>query len=591
MLLVDGLTTVFNLALQLVSWAVIRDVTLLGLLYYFGSWIYHVYEPVPVRAPRKYTLSSETCHGGRQIKIVEPATGKEVTDTIKVMSYTPEEVNECVKKAKKAQVEWGQTSFAERRAVLRDILNAVVDDQDNICRMSAAESGKTVFEAEMGEVLTTCEKIRYLVNHGEDALKPSVRRVPLLLAVKKAWVEYTPMGVIGVIVPYNFPFHNVLSAVVSAIFAGNAAVVKVSEGSVQSKDYLEGLIRKVLAKRGHNPELVVLIAGYGDTGAALVKCPDVNKILFIGSPATGKKIMSAASENLTPVILELGGKDPLVVYPDMHFEHTMDTIIRASFFNCGQNCIASERIYVHHSIYEKVATEMQIRASKLRQGPSLINGKPDEIVDIGAVTMNEQIDLVEGLVKDAVAKGAKVLNGGVREDPSKGRYFQPTVLKDVTHEMRIANEEAFGPVMCLIKFQDDADLIKKVNSIAYGLGGCIFTKDYKKAEDVARKLNSDMVCMNDFGLYYLCQDTPFGGSGESGFGRFNGPEGLREFSRTRLFVTDRFGVPTFAPALVKYPVPANARPVVKELVYFFYGVGIMTKIKAGINAALLMLKK
>jgi len=155
--------------------------------------------------------------------------------------------------------------------------------------------------------------------------------------------------------------------------------------------------------------------------------------------------------------------------------------------------------------------------------------------------------------------------------------------------MRIANEEAFGPVMSLISFKDDDDLVEKVNSIRYGLGGCIFTKDYSKALRVARKFKSDMVCMNDFGLYYLIQDTPFGGSGESGFGRFNGPEGLREFSRLRLFVTDRFGIPTFAPALVKYPVPPNAQPVTKQLVYLFYGVGIWTKISAGIRAVKLLL--
>lgn len=528
MLLFDGLYTVLSLASALLSWTVIRDLTLLGLLYYFGTWIYHVYEPVPYRKPRKFSLSSETFKGGRPITIVEPTTGNVITD-IKVNSFTPEEVNESVRRAQVAAKEWAQTSFAERRAVLRDILNAVVDNQDEICRLSSSESGKTVFEAEMGEVFTTCEKIRYLVNYGEDALRPNNRRVPLLLAVKKAWVEYHPMGVIGVIVPYNFPVHNVISAVVSAIFAGNAAVVKVSEGAVQSKDYLERLLRRVLANRGHNPELVTLVAGYGDAGAALVKCPGVNKILFIGSPATGRKIMSAASENLTPVILELGGKDPLIVYPDTHFEHTMDTIIRASFFNCGQNCIASERIYVHEKIYEKVATEMQKRTKLLRQGASKLGASANEVVDVGAVTMNEQIEIVERLVKDAVEKGAQVLNGGERDKNSKGRYFKPTVLKNVTHEMRIANEEAFGPVMCLIKFKDDEDLVNKINSIQYGLGGCIFTKDYKKAETIARRLKSDMVCMNDFGLYYMIQDTPFGGSGESGFGRFNGPEGKQNF--------------------------------------------------------------
>lgn len=339
-------------------------------------------------------------------------------------------------------------------------------------------------------------------------------------------VEYAPLGVIGIIVPYNFPVHNVLSAVVSAIFSGNAAVVKVSEGSVLSKDYLEAMIRRVLADRGHNPELVTLLSGYGETGAALVSCPLVSKILFIGSPATGKKIMSGASANLTPVILELGGKDPLIVYPDCSFQHTMDTIIRGSFFNCGQNCISSERIYVHDSIYDKVAAEMERRAKMLRQGPSDLESSPESMVDVGAVTMEAQVEIVERLIQDAVKNGAKILAGGVRNSHgTKGRFFEPTVLKNVTHNMRIANEEAFGPVMSLIRFKDDDDVIRMVNSVSYGLGGCIFSSNYPKAEALARKLNSDMVCINDFGLYYLIQDTPFGGSGESGFGRFNGPEG------------------------------------------------------------------
>jgi len=277
------------------------------------------------------------------------------------------------------------------------------------------------------------------------------------------------LGVIATIVPYNFPFHNALSAIISSIFAGNAAVVKVSEGSVLSKDFIEGMIRKVLADQGYNPELVTLIAGYGDTGAALVRCPDVSKVLFIGSPATGKKIMATASENLTPVILELGGKDPLIVYPDCFYEHTMDTIIRGSFFNCGQNCISSERIYVHQDVYEKVCGEMEKRTKMLRQGKSKWGASDSECVDVGAITMNVQLNIVETLIEDAVKKGAQVLSGG-KKNPNfpEGRFYEPTVLKNVTHEMRIANEEAFGPVMSLIKFSDDDDLVKKVNSIPYG---------------------------------------------------------------------------------------------------------------------------
>ena len=219
---------------------------------------------------------------------------------------TEEEVRECIRKARVAQKKWKETSFAERRSVLADLQKLLVERMEEIARNSVKETGKTYLEGIQGEVLPTCEKIRFIMSEGEKALRSESRSVPLLMFLKKALLEYQPLGVIGVIVPWNFPFHNVVSAALSSIFSGNAAVIKTSEWSCYTRKYLQKLFYEVLSKRGHDPNLVQVITGYGDTGAALIK-GGVDKVLFIGSPLTGKKVMASASEVLVPVTLELGG--------------------------------------------------------------------------------------------------------------------------------------------------------------------------------------------------------------------------------------------------------------------------------------------
>ncbi len=537
----------------------------------------------PKRQARHYRLSSEHFGQGRELPIKNPSTG-EVTGHIR--SYTPDEVQEAVRRARVAQREWAESTFSQRREVLRDLMHAIIENQDEIIRLSVIDSGKTYFEAEAGEILISCEKIRYLMKYGESNLARQYRRIPLALYfLKQAYVEYHPLGVIAAIVPYNYPFHHILSASISAIFAGNACVVKVSEAASGSKDFYEGLIRSVLAKRGWNPELVTVVPGYGDTGAAVVSS-GVDKILFIGSPATGRRIMEAASKNLTPVILELGGKDPLIVYPDADIAHSIDIITRASLINCGQNCIAAERVYVHESIYDAVAERLKAKVEQLRVGPPCITNDASEMVDLGAITVPAQVEIVKRLVNDAVEKGAVVLVGGSETDCGfpGAHYFQPTLLGNVTHDMKIANEETFGPVLSLISFSNEEELFTMVNSTVYALGSTVFSNDLSRTDYLSKRICSEMMIFNDFGLGYLINDLPFGGRYDSGFGRFNGPEGLRDFSRTKSVIRDRFSfLKTTPPKVMQYPVPVNAVSFFKNAMTMCYGNGLSVRFRAGLR--------
>jgi acyl-CoA reductase-like NAD-dependent aldehyde dehydrogenase len=374
----------------------------------------------------------------------------------------------------------------------------------------------------------------------------------------------------------------VISAISAAIFAGNAALVKISEWSTNSKHMYEKLIRGVLAQRGHNPNLVQLLPGFGDTGDALVRSPGIAKVLFIGSPATGKKVMRAAADNLTPVILELGGKDPMVVFDDVSFDWALAVVMRGCFINLGQNCISSERVYVHEKIFDKFAAALAEKVNSCSQGPTLQGH-----YDFGAMTMPAQVDIVEELVNDAIKCGAKILAGGSRNaNYAQGNWYKPTVISNVKHTMRIVNEEVFGPVALLIKFSDEAQLINMMNSTPYALGCSILSGNVKRAERVGRSVVSGMLTINDYGVSYLIQGLPFGGAKDSGFGRFNGPEGLRGFCREQSVVTDKYGMVTPVPRLIQYPVREVAPEIIREAIHALY----LTTLPARIGALIRLLK-
>lgn len=521
--------------------------------------------------------------GPDKIQCVDPATSQLLAI---VDAMRPTDVADLVQKARDAQKDWALTSFAQRRKVLTDLNAFVTSNQDTICKVAARDSGKTFVDGLLGEVLTTCEKISWTVEHGEKVLKPEYRPVNWIMVHKHARVVYQPLGVVGAIVSWNYPFHNLYGPIISALFAGNAIVLKASEYVAWSTTtYFSRIIKEILQQNGHSPDLVQFVVGYADVGQELIK--HVDKVTFIGSPAVGKLIMAQAAETLTPVVLELGGKDAAVVCDDCDFNQVIDTTMRGFFQNSGQNCIGLERVVVHTAIYDRYVAVMQDKIKALTQGPALKGA-----FDVGAMVMPASIAKIEALVDDAVAKGAKLLTGGKGGSLWKhsGQYFQPTMLVDVTTDMAIANEEVFGPVCAVFRYQDDAEALKIVNSCSYGLGANVFSLDKQRAERMAMKIMTGMVNINDFAVSYMCQSLPFGGVKISGFDRFAGPEGLRGNCLVKAVTSDRIpGVRTQIPPPLRYPMTAQSFQMAQGLVNTLYSPWISGRLN-GI-AALAGLKK
>ncbi|MCS6914387.1 MAG: aldehyde dehydrogenase family protein [Myxococcales bacterium] len=483
---------------------------------------------------------------------------------------SPAEVRERVSRARAAQKAWARSSFRERRRVLRTLLDLILSRKDEICRMAALDSGKTLLDAAMGELLPVCEKIRYLLAHGERDLRPEPRSSGILIH-KKAWVEWQPLGVIGVLCPWNFPFHNVFCPVVPALFAGNAVIAKTSEWTSYSASFFQALFDEALRSCGQPVDLVQIICGAGETGAALVTS-GVDKVFFTGSPDNGRKVMAAAAQTLTPVVLELGGKDPMIICDDADLDQAVASAMVGVFTACGQMCVAAERIYVFDAVYDEFVRRVVAQVSALRQGPPL-RGE----YDVGALTMPRQLDIVQQLVDDAVRKGARVLCGGMRRDDLGGQYFAPTVLVDVDHSMEVVRRETFGPVMVILRVHSDEEAIRLANDTAYGLGSSVFTRNRQRAARYARELSAGMTVINDYGVAYLASALPFGGVRLSGFGRINGREGLRACCNEKAVVTDRLPI---HPVFSMYPARPATRQLILDATDLIYSSGLRARARA-----------
>ncbi len=465
------------------------------------------------------------------IECVNPATGE-------LLGHIPAagaaEVQAAIERARSAQQAWARSSFAQRRAVLRHILDHILAHVDELCGVIVEDSGKTYENALLGEIMPVCNKIRWVMRNGEKHLRPE-RVGSGMLPHKQGRIEYRPLGVVACIVPWNYPFQNIFGSLVAPLMAGNAVIIKASEAVAWSTQRFQKITDEALRREGFSPDTIQIINGYGETGAALVR-GGVQKILFIGSVANGRRIVEGSAQTLTPVIMELGGKDPLIVCDDADLQQAVHATLGGCFVNLGQNCIASERILVEDGIYDRFVAEVVQRTAALRQGIPQAPGT----LDVGAICTPQQRRIVEELVDDALAAGARALVGG-RPADGPGNFYPPTVLVDVTPEMRIAREEVFGPVMLIMRVRDDAAAIAVANGTEFGLQASVIGNDRARAGRIAAALEAGGVCINDFGLCYLNQDLPFGGVKASGFGRMNGRDGLRAYTNARAVLSDRFG--------------------------------------------------
>ena len=353
------------------------------------------------------------------------------------------------------------------------------------------------------------------------------------------------------------------------VFAGNALVVKVSEYASWSSLYYGRAIKACLKAVGAPEDLVQIVHGYGEAGNALVT-GGTDKVVFVGSTGVGRMVMKAAADTLTPVVLELGGKDPFIVLADASLSQCVPMALRGAFQSCGQNCAGAERFYVHEKIHDKFVARVMKAANQLRQGWALAPG-----VDCGAMCMPNQAAYVQSLVDDAVAKGAKVECGGAIDKDAPGQFYPPTVLTNVTHAMKIMKEEVFGPVLSIVKIRSDDEAVALANECDFGLGSNVFGSR-RRALKVGAQLNAGMTTINDFCATYMAQSLPFGGVKESGFDRFAGIEGLRGCCNVKSVVVDGIpGIRTDIPPPLQYPVQHCAFPFCKALCHMFFGLNIL----------------
>lgn len=502
--------------------------------------------------------------------------------------HTAEGIDRAIDKAHAAQVKWANTSFSQRRQVLRCINAFVLDNQEAICRVACIDSGKTMIDATLGEVMMTTEKLTWTIKHGEKALKPSRRPTNLLMTYKKNTVTYEPLGVVAALVSWNYPFHNLIGPIISAIFAGNGIVVKVSENTAWSASYYSLIVKGALHVCGHDPNLVQVVATWPQTANHLTSHPLISHITFIGSRPVAKFVAASAAKALIPVVAELGGKDAAVILDSAvdDLPRITEILLRGTFQAAGQNCIGIERIIACPRVYDKLVLALEPRIKALRFG-SILDTEEGEQIDMGAMVSDASFDRLEKLVESAVRDGARLLAGGQRFNHPRhhnGHYFEPTLLVDVTSDMEIANEECFGPICVLMRAKNTEDAIRIANAPDFGLGGSVFgnPNDYA-LKSVVKNLKTGMVAINDFAAYYAVQ-LPFGGVRGSGYGRFAGEEGLRGMCNLKAIIEDKWfwlGISTAIPGQIRYPIPDTKKgyEFVRSVVEIGYGIGARGMVK------------
>lgn len=430
-----------------------------------------------------------------------------------------DDVAAAVARARAAQPAWARLSYRDRANIILRAREIVLDQLEEIGKLISRETGKPVTEAIAMEIVPTLDFMHYFAENAKKILKR--KRIGLgqyNFMARTSYLVYKPLGVVGIISPWNFPWATPLDEVVMALMAGNAVVVKPSELTPFPALKIADVFKQAQLPDG----LLEIVTGDGSTGAALVEA-GVNKIMFTGSVDTGKRVAEAAAKHLTPVVLELGGKDPMIVFEDANLENAARAAIWGAFCNSGQACASIERCYVHESIADKFVDLVVKETKRLKQDKA----STDDI-DLGAMTNEQQLEIVEDHVSDAVERGAEIRAGGHRLNDSKGWFHQPTVLTGVDHSMKIMRDETFGPVLPIMTFKTDEEAVRLANDSIYGLTANVFTGDLDRGKRIAEQIDAGTVMVNEVVYTHALAQTPWGGVKQSGYGRTHGALGLLE---------------------------------------------------------------
>jgi len=494
------------------------------------------------------------------LRVVAPATG-ELIGEVPIVSAAG--VNAAVARARVASVAWGALSYDEREAELVRFRRALADSADELADLISRENGKPRLDA-LVEIFMALSHLDHAAKRAAKALR-SEKVSTGLLANFRATVSYHPLGVIGVIGPWNYPIFTPMGSIAYALAAGNAVVFKPSELTP-----LVGVKLAELAARALSiPDVLQVVTGAGATGVALCKA-GVGKLAFTGSTATGKKVMAACAETLTPVLMELGGKDPMIVAEDADVDAAAEAAVFGALTNTGQACISIERIYVAAPIYDRFVDKVVAEVGKVKTG--------GDDGHLGAMTSAAQVAIVRAHLEDAVKRGARALTGGA--GAISGQFIQPTVLVDVTDDMLVMSEETFGPVIPIIKVASTEEAVRRANDSSFGLGSSVFGKH---ARAIADQLRTGMTAVNSVMAFSAITSLPFGGVGDSGFGRIHGDHGIREFTRTKATAEHAFNLPM---NLMSFKLPANAAERVRGMITQLFGSGTVARVKDAIGRLL-----
>ena len=462
------------------------------------------------------------------IPVENPATGQIIGT---VPDLGAEDIGGLARRGRAAQPGWEAVGFEGRARIMLRAQKWVIENNDRVIDTIVRETGKTYEDAQLAEISYAAAGFGFWAKNAEEFLADQkIKPSSLFVLGRKLITRYKPLGLIGVIGPWNYPLTNSFGDCIPAMMAGNAVILKPSEET----PFTSLLMAEMMQECGLPEHVFQVATGRGEAGAALVDEADM--IMFTGSTRTGKKVMAKAAETLTPVSLELGGKDPMIVLSDADVERAANAAVFYSMQNSGQTCISIERVYAEEPIYDEFVSKVTEKVRELRQGDP---GGGAATVDVGAMTFPKQIDIIEDHVRDAVDKGARVVVGGHKRE-GDGRYWEPTVLVDVDHTMKAMTEETFGPTLPIMKVRDAEEALRLSNDSQYGLGASVFTKDVRRGEQIARRMESGAVVVNDAMLNYSALELPMGGWKASGLGTRHGAGGIRKYCAEQAIVVTRF---------------------------------------------------
>jgi acyl-CoA reductase-like NAD-dependent aldehyde dehydrogenase len=472
-------------------------------------------------------MATEAQVTARKIASMNPATGELLRE---FECATAADVQQAVARAHGAQPAWHQTGLSARIHILRKFQTGLHARKSEVARQITREVGKPYVEALLTEVMVVLDAARFLIENAAALLREeSLPHGNLAMKTKNGRLTREPYGVIGIISPWNYPFSIPATESLAALVAGNAVLLKPSE--LTSLAAME--LASLLYQAGVPNDVFQVIIGDGSTGAALIES-SIDKLIFTGSVPTGKRIAQSAAARLLPVVLELGGKDPMLVLDDADVDVASSGAVWGAFVNAGQACLSVERCYVHRSIFDQFVEACVRKTKQLRIG----NGMDPEI-DVGPLIHERQVQIVEAQVEEARSDGARVLIGGSRLPGLGPNFYAPTVIADVNHNIRLMQAETFGPILPIASFDNDEEAVRLANDSEFGLAASVWTRNRQRGDALAARLHAGTVMVNDVLSCFGISEAPHGGMKSSGIGRAHGRFGLEEMVRIKYLSSDR----------------------------------------------------